>query len=185
MADDILSKTEHLMKGRLEKFRADLSAVRTGRANPQLLDGVKVESYGTLLPIRQVAAISVPEGRTLEIRPWDPSNLEAIEKALQKSDIGVPPQNDGKLIRLQMPAMTEERRKELVKLLGRSAEEARVAMRNERRDAMEKLKKSEKAKEISEDDHKRLDDSIQKLTDSFIKHVNEALVQKEKEVVTI
>lgn len=185
MANDLLGKTENLMKGRLEKFRSDLAAVRTGRANPQLLDAVRVESYGSLMPLKQVAAISVPEGRTLEIRPWDPSTLEAIEKALQKSEIGVPPQNDGKLIRLQMPMMTEERRKELVKLLGRSAEEARVAMRSERREAMEKLKKSEKAKEVSEDERKRLDDSIQKLTDSFIKQVDEALAQKEKEVVAI
>src|SRR5689334_11429200 len=105
MGNDILAKTEELMKGRLEKFRADLAGVRTGRANPQILDSVKVESYGSLMPLKQVAAISVPEARTLEIRPWDPSTLEAIEKALQKSDVGVPPQNDGKLIRLQMPAM--------------------------------------------------------------------------------
>lgn len=185
MGGDIPAATEDLMKGRLDKFRSELASVRTGRANPQLLDAVKVESYGSLLPLKQVAAVSVPDARTLEIRPWDPSVLEAVEKALQKSDLGVPPQNDGKLIRLQMPAMTEERRKELVKLLGRAAEEARVALRNERRDAMEKLKRSEKAKELSQDDKKRLDEAIQKLTDSFIKKVDEALAQKEKEVTTV
>lgn len=185
MSNDILPKTEELMKSRLEKFRVELSNVRTGRANPQILDAIKVESYGTMMPIKQVAAISVPEARTLEIRPWDPSTLEAIEKALNKSDIGVPPQNDGKMIRLQMPTMTAERRKELVKLLGKTAEEARVALRNERRDAMEKAKNAEKSKTISEDDRKRLDQSIQQLTDRYIKQVDEALVQKEKEVTTI
>lgn len=185
MANDVLPKTEELMKGRLEKFRQELSGVRTGRANPQILDAIKVESYGTMMPLKQVAAISVPEARTLEIRPWDPSTLEAIEKALNKSDLGVPPQNDGKMIRLQMPTMTEERRRDLVKVLGKTAEEARVAMRNERRDALEKLKKSEKAKEISEDEKKRQEHSVQQLTDRFIKQVDEALAQKEKEVTTI
>jgi len=185
MANDVLPKTEELMKGRVEKFKHELSGVRTGRANPQILESIRVESYGSLMPLKQVAAISVPEARTLEIRPWDPSTLEAIEKALNKSDLGVPPQNDGKMIRLQMPTMTEERRRDLVKMLGKTAEEARVALRNERRDALEKLKKSEKAKEISEDEKKRMDQSIQQLTDRYIKQVDEALAQKEKEVTTI
>ncbi|MBI4386680.1 MAG: ribosome recycling factor [Elusimicrobia bacterium] len=183
--ENILGKTEAQMKGRLDKFLGDMASVRTGRANPQILDSIRVECYGQELPIKQLAAISVPEGRTLEIRPWDPSTLEALEKALQKSDLGIPPQNDGKMIRLQLPAMTEERRKELVKLLGKMAEEARVALRNERRDGIEKLRKAEKAKEISEDERKRQEDSVQKLTDAYIRKVDEALAAKEKEVTTV
>ncbi|MBI3548134.1 MAG: ribosome recycling factor [Elusimicrobia bacterium] len=185
MDNNLLSQTETLMKGRLEKFRSELANVRTGRANPQILESVRVEYYGQNVPIKQVAAITVPEGRTLEIRPWDPTQLEAIDKALQKSDIGVPPQNDGKSIRLQMPSMTEDRRKDLVKSLGKVAEEARVAMRTERRDAIEKAKKAEKDKQLAEDERKKLEESIQKLTDSYIKKVDELLAQKEKEIVQI
>jgi len=177
--------TESRMKGRLEKFRADLAAVRTGRANPQILDSVRVECYGQVMPLKQVAAVSVPEARTLEIRPWDPSTLEAIEKSLQKSDLGIPPQNDGKAIRLQLPSMTEERRKEMVKTLGRMAEEARVTLRNERRDSLESLKKAEKAKEISQDELKRMEETVQKLTDVYIKKLDEMLALKEKEVTTV
>lgn len=183
--ENVQAKTESQMKLRLDKFFSDLAGVRTGRANPQILDPIKVDCYGQLMALKQLAAISVPEARTLEIRPWDPSTLEAIDKALQKSDLGIPPQNDGKMIRLQLPSMTEERRKEMVKVLGKMAEEARVALRNERRDAIEALKKAEKAKEISEDERKRQEESIQKLTDAYIKKVDEALAQKTKEVTTI
>jgi len=184
-SQQVISKTEELMKVRLDRFKSELSAVRTGRANPQLLDSIRVEYFGQQVPVKQVAAISVPEARMIEVRPWDPSSLEAIEKALQKSDLGVTPQNDGSMIRLQMPNMTEERRKEIVKMIGKMAEEARVAMRTERRDAMEKLKKSEKSKEISEDDRKRSDEQIQKLTDAYIKKVEETLAHKEKEVTSV
>lgn len=181
----ILAKTEEKMKARLERFKQDLAGVRTGRANPQVLDGVRVEYFGQMVPLKQVAAVTVPEARTLEIRPWDPTVLAAIEKGIQKSDLGIPPQNDGTMVRLTMPTMTEERRKDLVKMLGKMAEEARVAMRNDRRESMETLKKSEKAKEISEDERKRADEQIQKLTDSYIKKIDESLAQKEKEVTTV
>lgn len=183
--DTLIAQTESLMKDRLEKFRADLAGVRTGRANPQILDNVKIEYYGQQVPLKQIAAITVPEGRTLEVRPWDPSSLEAIDKALQKSDIGVPPRNDGAAIRLQMPTMTEDRRKDLVRSLSRAAEEARVAMRTERRDAIEKAKKAEKDKRLAEDERKRLEEGIQKLTDSYIRRIDEVLAQKEKEIVSI
>ena len=185
MDNSLLAKTEALMKSRLDKLKTEFSGVRTGRANPQILDNVRVEYYGQLVPLKQVAAITVPEGRTLEVRPWDPSSLEAIDKALQKSGLGIPPQNDGTAVRLQMPSMTEERRRDLVKSMARTAEEARVALRNERRDAIEGAKKAEKAKEIAEDERKKLEDSIQKLTDSYIKKVDETLTQKEREITTV
>ncbi len=183
--EDILSSADAIMKKRLEKFKTDLAGIRTGRANPQILDGVRVEYFGQPVPIKQVAAISVPEARVLEIRPWDASSLEAIVKALQKSDLGIPPQSDGTAVRLLLPAMTEDRRKEIIKLLGKTAEECRVAVRNERRDALEKLKKAEKAKQIAEDARKKQEDSIQKLTDGYIRKIDEALLLKEKEVTTI
>lgn len=183
--DAALAKVEDEMKSRLERFRADLASVRTGRANPQILDPVKVEYFGQLLPLKQVAAVTVPEARVLEIRPWDPTALEAIEKAIQKSDLGIPPRNDGKAVRLQMPTMTEERRREVVRLLGKTAEEARVALRNDRRDAIDRLKKAERAKDISEDERERREEDIQKLTDAYIRRVDEALAQKEREVTTV
>lgn len=183
--EDALRRTEEQMKARLEKFRAELAGVRTGRANPQLLDSIRVEYFGQSVPLKQVAAVSVPEARTLELRPWDPTVLEAMEKALQKSDLGVPPQNDGKALRLQLPAMTEERRREIVKLVGRMAEEARVGLRNGRRDAIEGLKKAEKAKQLSEDQRKRAEEAVQKLTDGFVRQVDEVLAQKEKEITSL
>ncbi|MBI4348341.1 MAG: ribosome recycling factor [Elusimicrobia bacterium] len=186
MTDGIISQAETNMKGKLDKLKAELSQVRTGRANPQILDTVKVEYFGQYVPMKQVAAISVPEARTLEIRPWDPSAIKAIETAIQKSDLKIPPQNDGSgVIRLTMPTMTEERRKEMVKLLGKTAEEARVAMRNERRDAIEKIKRLEKEKKVSEDASKKEQGRVQGLTDQYIKKVDEALGVKEKELATV
>lgn len=179
------AKTEEEMKKCLEKCQGELSALRTGRANPQLLDSIKVEYYGTMVPLRQIAALSVPEPRTLEIRPWDPSSLEAIEKAIQKSDLGVNPSSDKEHIRLNFPALNEERRKEMVKVVRKIAEDFRVAVRNERRGALEKLKKAEKAKEISEDDLKSLEDRIQKLTDLYVEKLDEMLASKEKEILSV
>ena len=164
-----LAKMEEAMKERLAKMAKDMSVMRTGRANPMILESVKVEAYGSLVPLKQVAAISVPEARTLEIRPWDPSTLGDIEKALQKADVGAMPQNDGKLIRISLPMMTEERRKDMVKLLKKVGEEYRVAVRNDRHEALDKIKKAEKAKEITQDELKGLEARIQKTTDHFVK----------------
>ena len=186
MVEEIFSAADNGMKAKLEKLKQEMAQIRTGRANPQILDPIRVEYFGQAVPLKQVAAISVPEARTLEIRPWDATVITAVEKAIQKSDLGVQPQNDGKgVIRLTMPTMTEERRKDMVKVLGHTAEEARIAMRNERRDAIEKVKKGEKDKKIPQDARKREEERIQKLTDAYIKKVDEALAAKEKELSTV
>ncbi len=182
---ELFQKTDKEMLARIEKLKAELGAIRTGRASPQILDSIKVEYYGQPVPLKQVAAVTVPEGRILEIRPWDPSVLAEIEKAIQKSDLGIPPQSDGKALRLIMPPMTEERRKDMVKVVRKVAEEYRVALRNERRDALEKFKKAQKAGEISEDDLKRHEVELQKLTDGRIHQVDELLAAKEKEITTV
>ena len=182
---ELIQKADKEMHGRIDKLMGELGALRTGRANPQLVDSIKVEYYGQPVPLKQVAAVSVPEGRTLEIRPWDPAVLPDIEKALQKSDLGIPPQSDGKAIRLNLPSMTEERRKDMIKIVRRMAEEYRVGLRNDRRDILEKLKKAQKAKELSEDDLKRHESDIQKLTDAHIKKVDELLAGKEREITTV
>jgi ribosome recycling factor len=181
----VISKMDADMKERLERLAKEFSVMRTGRANPMMLENIKVEAYGSLVPLKQVAAVSVPEGRTLEVKPWDPSTLQDIEKAIQKADIGVNPQNDGKLVRITMPTMTEERRKDLTKVIRKMGEEFRVAVRNERHAALDKIKKAEKAKEITQDDLKGLEGRIQKITDGFIKQVDDAVVAKEKEITTI
>jgi ribosome recycling factor len=183
--NQVLVKMEEAMKDRLAKLAKEYSVLRTGRANPMILENVKVEYYGQLVPLKQVAAVSVPEGRVLEVRPWDPTALIDLEKALQKADLGVQPQNDGKLIRMTMPTMTEERRKDMTKVIRKMGEEFRVAVRNERHDALDKIKRAEKAKEIGEDDVKSLEARIQKLTDQYVKQVDEAVVAKEKDITTI
>ena len=189
MATDTLAnlagKTEESMKGRLSKLSRDFAVMRTGRANPMILDGVKVEYYGQEVPLKQVARISVPEARVLEVCPWDPSVLGDLEKALQKADLGTMPQNDGKLIRLTLPSMTEERRKDLVKAVKRVGEDYRVAIRNERQESLFVVKKAQKSKEISEDDLKRLEAQIQKITDLYVGKVDAEVASKEKEVTTI
>jgi ribosome recycling factor len=181
----VITKMEESMKDRMAKMAKDLSVMRTGRANPMMLESVKVEAYGSLVPLKQVAAVSVPEARTLEIRPWDPSTLQDIEKALQKADVGAMPQNDGKLIRISLPMMTEERRKDLVKVLKKLGEEFKVGVRAERQDAANKVKKSFQAKEITEDDVRGLEQRIQKITDSFTKQVDDTVAAKEKEILTV
>jgi ribosome recycling factor len=181
----VIAKMEEAMKERMARLGRDFSALRTGRANPMLLEGVKVEYYGQLVPLKQVAAVSVPEARVMEIRPWDPSVLKDLEKALSKADLGTQPQNDGKLIRVSLPAMNEERRKELVKMVKRIGEEAKVGLRADRHEGLEKLKKAEKAKEISQDELKTLEARVQKTIDLFVKQADEAVVAKEKEITTV
>ena len=181
----VLSKMEEAMKDRMSRMGKELSVMRTGRANPMMLESVKVEAYGSLVPLKQVAAVSVPEARTLEIRPWDPTTLQDIEKALQKADIGAMPQNDGKMLRISLPMMTEERRKDLVKLVKKHGEEFRVGVRNDRQDSLNKIKKSFQAKEITEDDVRGLEARIQKTTDSFTKQIDDQIAAKEKEILTI
>ena len=183
--NSVIGKMEDSMKERLAKLGREFSVLRTGRANPMILEAVKVEYYGQQVPLKQVAAVSVPEARVLEVRPWDPSALAEIEKALQKADLGAQPHNDGKLVRLTLPAMNEERRKEMAKILRRMGEEFRVAVRNDRHEALGKIKQAEKAKEITQDDVKSLEARIQKVTDSYVKQVDEAVAQKEKEIATI
>jgi len=181
----VLGKMEESMKERLAKLAKDFAVLRTGRANPMLLETVKIEYYGQLVPLKQVAAVSVPEARVLEIRPWDPSALGEIEKALKNTDLGAPPQNDGKLVRVVLPTMSEERRKDMAKVLKRMGEDSRVAVRNDRRDALEKIKKAQKLKELTEDDVKGLEVRVQKLTDGYIKQIDEQVSLKEKEIATV
>ena len=164
---------------------SDFAGVRAGRANASVLDKITVDYYGTATPIQQVAAISSPDPRSLMIQPWDSSLLKAIEKAIQTSDLGINPQNDGKVIRLAFPQLTEERRKELAKQVRKYGEEAKVAVRNIRRDAMDKFKKEQKKGEITEDDLKDLEKDMQKLTDDYTKEVDKLTAAKEKELFEI
>lgn len=176
---------EAQMQKTLEKMRADFNTLRTGRASTSLLENVRVEYYGALTPLNQVASVAAPEARTLEIRPWDKGVLAAIEKAIQKSDLGLTPSNDGNVIRLQIPTLTEERRRDLIKAVRKMAEEYRVALRNERRDAVDQLKKAEKAKELSEDDRQSGEQEIQKLTDAYVKRADELLAGKERDIMAV
>jgi len=188
MAEDINSMIEQVeldMMEKLEKFRRDLSSLRTGRANPQLLDSVTVEYYGARVPLKQVAAISIPEGRTLEIRPWDKAAVDAIEAELRKLDLGAAPVKNGDVIRINLPAMTEDQRKKMVKVVHSMCEEARISVRNVRREAIEKVKKAEKAKEITEDDTERYEGTIQKLTDTYVKNIDDSGASKEKDLLTV
>ena len=172
------------MHGAVESLKHDLSGLRTGRANTALLDPVMVEVYGSMMPLNQLATVSVPEPRLLSVQVWDRSNVQPVEKAIRSAGLGLNPVTDGQLIRLPIPDLTEERRKELAKLAGKYAEGAKIAVRNVRRDGMESLKEDEKKKEISEDERKRKEDEVQKLTDRFIGEVDAAAEHKEKEIMT-
>ena len=163
----------------------DFAAIRAGRANPQILDRVTVDYYGTATPIPQVGTVAVPEARTLTIQPWDASILKDIEKAILASDLGLNPNNDGKMIRINFPAPTEERRKELVKTVSKRAEEAKVTVRGIRRDAIEKFKTMKKNGEITEDDLKNAEKKVQDITDKFIKEVDSVFAKKEKEILEV
>jgi len=178
----IQAQAEEKIKRILERMRQDFGTLRTGRASQSLLQDIKVNYNGTLLPLQQVAGLGFPDARTIEIRPWDPSALPEIEKAIQNSGLGVTPTNNGKVIWVKLPTLTEERRKELAKVVKRMAEDYRIQVRNERREAIELLKKSEKLKEISEDDRIHGEHLLQKLTDSYIHKLDELLQTKEKEI---
>jgi ribosome recycling factor len=173
------------MEKSLESLRKDLSRVRTGRASLNLLDGVRVNYYGTPTPLSQVASLSVPESRTISIQPWDTKIIAEIEKAIQKSDLGLNPLNDGKIVRINIPPLTEERRRELVKVIKRMEEEAKVALRNIRRDGNESLKGQKKDKAISEDEQFKLQDEVQKMMDATIKKAEETVKAKEKEILEV
>jgi ribosome recycling factor len=175
---------ERRMTGAVESLKHDLSGLRTGRANVALLDPVVCEVYGSMMPLNQVATVSAPEARMLSVQVWDKANVIAVEKGIAHANLGLNPIVDGQTLRLPIPDLTEERRKELAKLAHQYAEKAKVAIRNVRRDAMEMLKEDEKKKEISEDDHKRLDAEVQKLTDRFVGEVDAATEHKEKEILT-
>lgn len=182
MIDDLLKETEARMNKTVEVLQGDLVTIRTGRASPALIEKLRVDYYGTPTPLNQLAAISVPEPRLMVIRPYDPTSLSEIERAILKSDLGLTPVNDGKLIRLPIPSLTEERRQELVRVVGRRVEEARVAIRNCRRDALRDLKEMEKEKLISEDEHYRGREDMQKLTDKYVEEVDEVGRAKEEEI---
>jgi ribosome recycling factor len=174
---------ERRMKGAVDSLRHDLSGLRTGRANTALLEPITVEVYGSNMPITQVATISAPEPRLLSVQVWDKSNIGPVEKAIRSAGLGLNPINDGNTLRLPIPDLTEERRKELAKIAGQYAEKARIAIRNVRRDGMEALKADENKKEISEDDRKRSEADVQKLTDEMIKAADDTATQKEKEIL--
>lgn len=180
----LLKEIETKMNTALETVSREFASVRTGRASTALLETVRVDYYGTLTPINQVASLSVPDARTLLIQPWEAAQLPAIEKAINKSDLGLTPANDGKTIRLTMPTPTEERRKQLAKTVHKIAEEGRIAIRNVRREANDKLKAMAKGKKISEDDERRGHDQSQKTTDRFIEKVDELLKKKEQEILS-
>ena len=181
----VLDTCESKMQKSLESLSKEFSSLRTGRASASLLDKIRVDYYGSETPINQVATISVPEARMIVIQPWDKSVLSAIEKAILKSDLGLPPNNDGKLIRLNFPPLNEERRKQLVKSAKATAEQSRVALRNIRREAIDELKKLQKNSEISEDELKDAENKIQKMTDSHISQINSLSDEKEKEIMEI
>lgn len=178
-------EVEAKMEKRVDGYAEELKTVRAGRANASVLDKVAIDYYGTMTPINQVGSISVPEPRMLVIQPWDASVLKEIEKAINKSEIGITPQNDGKVIRLNFPPLTEERRKELVKTVKKYSEEAKVQIRNIRRDAMEGFKAQKKNSEITEDDLKGIEKDIQALTDKYIKEIEEIDAAKEKEIIEV
>jgi ribosome recycling factor len=180
--NEIIDSARKQMEKALEFHRSQISKVRTGRASSSLLDGVMVDYYGSMTALSQTANLSVPDARTIVINPYDKGILQNIEKAIQQSDLGFNPQNDGNLIRINVPPLTEERRKEFVKLTKKYAEEGKVAIRNIRRDFMETLKKAEKSKELTEDERKKGEDLLQKVTDDFIAKVDKIFVEKEKEL---
>ncbi len=182
--DDYAEYTDRMQKT-LDVMQANFAAVRAGRANAAVLDQIRVDYYGTPTPINQIASIASPDPRTLTIQPWDAGTMKLIEKAIQASDLGINPQNDGRLIRLSFPQLTEERRKELIKQVRKYGEESKTAIRNIRRDAMDTFKKQQKKSEITEDDLKNAEKDIQKLTDDYIADVDKMVSKKEKELSEI
>ena len=185
MLDDVYSEVDHKMERSLAALRKELSRIRTGRATLALLEGIDVDYYGTSTPLTQMATVAAPESRLLTIQPWDKSQLGLIEKAIQRSDLGMNPMNDGKIIRLAIPPLTAECRKDLVKKVKKIGEEAKIALRNVRRDGNETLKELEKSKDISQDDLRRGQEHVQKITDRFISQVDDVLDGKEHEILEV
>ena len=185
MIDDIFLETQDKMEKAVSATKAILAKIRTGKANPALLDSVRVSYYGTPTPLNQVATVNIPEPRLIVIQPWEKKLISDVEKAILKADLGFNPTNDGTIIRIPIPPLSEERRKELVKLAGKNAEEMKVAIRNIRREGIDDLKKAQKDSQISEDDMRRGQNNIEELTKEFIKKIDELLVQKEKDIMEI
>jgi len=183
MIDDIYQDTRESMSKSIEALKKELKRVRTGRASLSILDGIRVDYYGTLTPLNQMATLAVPESRLITIQPWDVSVIKDIEKAILKSDLGLTPANDGKILRISIPPLTEERRKELVKLVHKMCEEHKVSVRNFRRDSNELLKSFKKDGDISEDEAFKAQDEVQKITDEHIKLIDECFIKKEKEIL--
>lgn len=185
MDNKVFDRANEKMKKALDVMRAELAKMRTGRASLSVLDDLKVEYYGTMTPVNQVATLSLPDARTIAIQPWDASALSAIEKAIQKSNLGLNPANDGKVIRLPVPPLNEERRREIVKVIHKYGEDCKVAVRNIRRDSNEELKALKKDSDITEDDERKGIEKMQKMTDDFIKQIEETLSHKEKDIMQV
>jgi len=185
MSNAVVEQARENMEEKIESLKRELTKIRTGRASRSLLDGIKVNAYGSNMPIDQVATITIPESRMIVIQPWDPQMLPVLEKAIMASDIGLTPAGDGKVIRLNIPQLTEERRKDLVKQVKKIAEEYKVGVRNDRRDANDIFKKQKNDKDISEDEMFRSQDEVQKVTDEFITRIDEITAGKEKEVMEV
>tara|TARA_R110002096_G_scaffold61340_4_gene152444 strand:+ start:1158 stop:1715 length:558 start_codon:yes stop_codon:yes gene_type:complete len=185
MSDNDMDDLKRRMDGALEALKREFAGLRTGRASAGLLDPIKVEAYGQSMPLNQVGTVGVPEPRMLTVQVWDKSMVGAVERAIRDSELGLNPSADGQLVRVPIPELSEDRRKELTKVAGRYTEQAKVAVRNVRRDGMDHLKKQEKDGEISQDDHKRLGDDIQKMTDDHIKQIDDLAATKEKEIMQV
>lgn len=183
MPEKLLLETENSMKKSIEVFKSELSKIRTGKATPSLLDGITVEYYGVKSPLNQVATISTPDPKIIVVQPWDKTILSVIEKEILKANIGLTPSNDGNVIRISVPPLTEERRKEIIKTLKKLAEEIKIGIRQIRRDNIEKLKEMKKDGKISEDDEERLEKEIQKITEKYVSGVDEILLKKENEIL--
>ena len=183
MKEEILAECRESMAKTIEALRKEFKRIRTGRASTSLLDGIRVECYDTQMPLDQVASLSIPESRLITVKPWDQSIIGEIEKAILKSDLGLTPVNDGKIVRIPIPPLTEQRRKELVKTAKKLAEEGKISIRNQRRESNEMFKELKNEKGISEDDLFRYQDEVQKITDEFIKKVDEVTAEKEKEIM--
>lgn len=185
MTREILTAAEQRMKKQVDFFRGEMASVRAGRANPALVNDIQVDYYGTSTPIRQMATVTAPEPRLLVIEPWDKSVLKDVERAIMTSDLGIMPNNDGNVIRLAIPQLTEERRRDLVSMGSKKAEESRVAIRNIRRDVNDQIRKSQREGEISEDESRRLLNQVQKLTDTHIAMIDDVMAEKEKEIMEV
>ncbi len=181
----MLDELKQRMEGAMKSLHHEFAGLRTGRASPNLLDHIQVEAYGSYVPLNQVGNVNAPEARLLTVQVWDKGMVKAVEKAIANADLGLNPAADGQLIRVPIPALSEERRKEMVKVAGKYSEQAKVAVRNVRRDGMDQLKADEKAGKISEDEHRKQSEQIQKLTDEYVKKADEALAHKEKDILSV